>query len=411
MLDDQLAEHVPGCNMAFHRDVLLGIGGFDPQFRQAGDDVDICWRLIDAGHRIGFAAGAQVWHHRRATLRAYLKQQEGYGRSEAMLLFKHPRRFNALGASRWHGVIYGEGAVGFPVLPPTIYHGLRGSSPFQSIYRGNEFSLRIYPMLLEWHLVVLTLAVFGAFCRHPMLLIAIAMSVCSLAAATALAWTAVLPPAAPVWCRPLVFLLHCAQPVVRSWHRYTYRLLHKRLPDEPTTDLVPLLRTGIATRSIYWSSRKGIGREHLLNALTTEALAAHWHPIQDDEWASWDVLLNGDRWHNLLIWSATEELGNQRRFTRLRMRARTTLFARTLMAADVSIGLLALAAAAWHAAAISAVALLLLLFALMRSRTRCFARLASLLGCAARAAGFNPRLEPLHANDDLVCPEAEIVAT
>jgi hypothetical protein len=75
-----------------------------------------------------------------------------------------------------------------------------------------------------------------------------------------------------------------------------------------------------------------------------------------------------------------------------------TLFARTLMAADVSICLLALAA--WHAAAISAVALLLLLFVLMRSRTCCFARLASLLGCAARAAGFNPCVEPLHANDD-----------
>ena len=34
---------------------LEAIGGFDPQFRAAGDDVDICWRLQDAGGTIGFS--------------------------------------------------------------------------------------------------------------------------------------------------------------------------------------------------------------------------------------------------------------------------------------------------------------------------------------------------------------------
>src|SRR5262249_61062741 len=42
---DQVAEHVPGCNMAFCRDALLAISGFDPLYRKAGDDVDVCWRL------------------------------------------------------------------------------------------------------------------------------------------------------------------------------------------------------------------------------------------------------------------------------------------------------------------------------------------------------------------------------
>jgi GT2 family glycosyltransferase len=85
MLDDRRAEHVPGCNLAVRRDVLLNMGGFDVRFRQAGDDVDVCWRLLDAGHAIGYAPAAVVWHHRRATVRAYLSQQAGYGRAEAML--------------------------------------------------------------------------------------------------------------------------------------------------------------------------------------------------------------------------------------------------------------------------------------------------------------------------------------
>ena len=43
---------------AFERDALLALGGFDVQFRQAGDDVDICWRFLDAGMNIGYAPSA-----------------------------------------------------------------------------------------------------------------------------------------------------------------------------------------------------------------------------------------------------------------------------------------------------------------------------------------------------------------
>ena len=39
--------------MAFRKASLDAIGGFDPQFRIAGDDVDICWRLQDQGWTVG----------------------------------------------------------------------------------------------------------------------------------------------------------------------------------------------------------------------------------------------------------------------------------------------------------------------------------------------------------------------
>ena len=51
LLDDRIAEHVPGCNMAFRRDALLAIGGFNPVYLRAGDDVDVCWRLQAKGLR------------------------------------------------------------------------------------------------------------------------------------------------------------------------------------------------------------------------------------------------------------------------------------------------------------------------------------------------------------------------
>ena len=53
--------------------------------------------LQQAGHWISFAPAAMVWHHRRQTPRAYLRQQAGYGEAEALLRFKHPDRFNGRG--------------------------------------------------------------------------------------------------------------------------------------------------------------------------------------------------------------------------------------------------------------------------------------------------------------------------
>ena len=79
LLDDETAEHIPGCNMAFRKDALAEVGGFDPTYTAAGDDVDICWRLQALGYKLGFSPAAIVWHHRRKTVRSYLKQQMGYG--------------------------------------------------------------------------------------------------------------------------------------------------------------------------------------------------------------------------------------------------------------------------------------------------------------------------------------------
>ena len=54
LLSDTIAEHIPGCNMAFRCDRLEAVGGFDPRFRVAGDDVDVCWLLQREGWTLGF---------------------------------------------------------------------------------------------------------------------------------------------------------------------------------------------------------------------------------------------------------------------------------------------------------------------------------------------------------------------
>src|SRR6185436_7194520 len=126
LTSDREAEHIPGCNMAFRRSALEAIGGFDPRFRAAGDDVDLCWRLQEMGWKIGFHAGAMDWHHRRNSVRMYLRQQVGYGKAEALLEAKWPERYNALGHTSWTGKLYGRG----PTLPlwvqRHVYSGVMG---------------------------------------------------------------------------------------------------------------------------------------------------------------------------------------------------------------------------------------------------------------------------------------------
>lgn len=132
LFDDTTAEHLPGCNFALRREVLLETGGFDKRFHAAGDDVDVCWRLLDEGHELAFHPAACVFHDRRATILAYIHQQRGYGEAEALLYQKHPKRFRN-DSIRWEGFIY-SGAPLTVDSGSIIYHGPMGEAPFQMLH-------------------------------------------------------------------------------------------------------------------------------------------------------------------------------------------------------------------------------------------------------------------------------------
>jgi GT2 family glycosyltransferase len=154
LLSDEVAEHIPGCNMAFRREQLMAIGGFDPRFRVAGDDVDICWRFQERGWSLGFAPAAVVWHHRRNSIKAYFKQQHGYAKAEALLADKWPGKYNTAGHLTWQGRLYGRGIVEALFQRSRIYHGVWGSAPFQSVYQpspGQWLSLTLMP---EWYFLL-----------------------------------------------------------------------------------------------------------------------------------------------------------------------------------------------------------------------------------------------------------------
>ena len=233
LLSDQEAEHIPGCNMAFRKTCLQAIGGFDPQFRVAGDDADICWRLRQEGWTLGFSPAAMVWHHRRNSVGAYLRQQRGYGRADAMLGRKWPEKYNAVGYLRWAGRLYGRG---LPRLlgwrRERIFHGTWGTGLFQSVYQPASGGLGNLPLMPEWHLFGFTcaaLSVLGVDWSPlsfflPFLFFAVGASLlqAGLSAAHAPFTSTLKSPATRLKLCAKTALLHLLQPLARLSGRLSY---------------------------------------------------------------------------------------------------------------------------------------------------------------------------------------------
>lgn len=185
LVTDSLAEHIPGCNMCIRRSVLEELGGFDARFRTAGDDVDICWRILERGLGIRYHAGAFVWHYARFTGKAFWKQQTGYGKAEALLQAKWPEKYNSFGHLSWQGRIYGKGLMTPALLRSRIYHGVFGTAPFQLRDHASPGLVACLLMMPEWYgLIFLSmLLTFGGWFWQPLLLFSLVLSISILAPA------------------------------------------------------------------------------------------------------------------------------------------------------------------------------------------------------------------------------------
>ena len=335
MLTDRLAEHIPGCNMAFYKWALDEIGGFDPIFRSAGDDVDVCWRLQQHGHKIGFSPAGFVWHYRRSTARAYVKQQRGYGAAEAMLVRKHPEYFNFFGASIWHGRIYTAAKIGVTLRQPMIYHGTFASGFFQSIYSPPPSVALMLLTSLEYHvLVTLPLLVLGlAFLgvKVPLLLpLGVTSLGISLALCVAAAAQADLPKKKRrCWSRPLVALLFLLQPIVRGWARYAERLSLRQTPlaAHETLATLTLKKSRASFGELQYWSGSGTERLQFLTRIIEQLDQQGWQSKTDTGWNHFDVEIFGSRWCRLQLTTVAEAHHGGQQLFRCRLATSWSLLA------------------------------------------------------------------------------------
>jgi GT2 family glycosyltransferase len=364
LIDDEIAEHVPGCNMAFWTDRLRAIGGFDPVFTKAGDDVDVCWRFQEHGEKIVFSPSGMVWHHRRSTVSAYLKQQRGYGEAEALLRSKHPDKFRGFRSeSIWAGRIYTRAGLGVPVGKPVIHYGKFASGMFQTIYSPPRLWWPLLCLSLEWWLCIFALlgmamvfhpttivvprriqtaeqlweaweatfeATVASQVSNPLFVIPTLMLLTTLFVSYIAAKDA--RPAEHQrrwWSRVLIAAMHVAQPVERAYARYRTRF---------QTILVPVgmrqLRRSwearakriLGRRSLDLWSENGAGRDKLLEGLMSLAKEKQWNVRADSGWDPMDITFYGDRWCNIDLTTSSDNHGGNKILTRVRLRMRATLF-------------------------------------------------------------------------------------
>lgn len=289
LLTDTEAEHLPGCNLAIRKDVLDLVGGFREEFKTAGDDVDICWRLRETGRRLLFAPGAMVWHHRRFSIRAYLTQQFGYGRAEALLMQKHPERFGFLGGARWRGGIYGDHHPADYPVEGSIFHGPFGLGAFQVIYSSSSFRWWEWLTGLLWPALLLLALV----CQQTWL----ALSLLSFACWSAWRVSARNAAAAGIHGllnRLLLWWLSLLQPMVREWARLRGMLAlgarpsrHPLLPE-----IMPPVRphkVSISLGTLRFWSENGVTREAWLHEVRKALRSAHIIFREDDGWRWFDI--------------------------------------------------------------------------------------------------------------------------
>lgn len=73
-----------GCNMAYRREALDGVGGFDPGF-WPGEEMIASFRTEQGGHRLMFHPAAWVYHYPRQSIARFWKQIYGYGATRIRL--------------------------------------------------------------------------------------------------------------------------------------------------------------------------------------------------------------------------------------------------------------------------------------------------------------------------------------
>jgi GT2 family glycosyltransferase len=357
LLDDEVAEHIPGCNMAFRREALKAIDGFDPIFRAAGDDVDLCWRLQNKGYKIGFSPAAVVWHFRRNTIRDYLKQQRGYGKAETLLFFKHPSRFNVLGQSRWFGRIYGDLSSYLSSRQPKIYSGVFGRGLFQTLYQPPPSVLSCLPLTLEWNALSLVLLT-GALLFGGLFVLGAIPFVLTLSRCLASAMRArIAPQLRGLPATLLIATLIYLGPPIRTFERYRWRL--RRLREIKPVDLngptqdPRILWHERAFYLSYWNE-KGQEKETLLHAVMEFLLPRKYLIAMDQGWSQWDLEICQGPWVKAQVKTATENHGGTKRLLRVRCALRMSRISVTCLCVYVIMAAIAAAVAMPEIAATAA---------------------------------------------------------
>ena len=100
VLPHSTVSYVPSAAIVCRTSTIREVGGFD-ETMPSGEDVDLCWRLVEAGARLRYEPIARVAHDHRTELRDWIARKAFYGGSAAPLSVRHPDKTAPLVISGW----------------------------------------------------------------------------------------------------------------------------------------------------------------------------------------------------------------------------------------------------------------------------------------------------------------------
>ncbi|WP_293001109.1 mycofactocin biosynthesis glycosyltransferase MftF [Mycobacterium sp.] len=158
--------YVPSAAIICRASALRDINGFDETMR-SGEDVDLCWRLVEAGARLRYEPIAQVAHDHRTELRDWLTRKAFYGGSAAPLSVRHPDKIAPMMISGWALTAWILMAVGssFGYLASLFVAGLTGRRVAKSMH-GTETQMWDVVTVAARSLWSAALQLASAICRH-----------------------------------------------------------------------------------------------------------------------------------------------------------------------------------------------------------------------------------------------------
>ncbi len=106
--------YVPTACLLVRRDTLERVGGFDPGLRY-GEDVDLVWRLGEAGS-VRYQPAVTVYHPPRSTVATMAAQRRSYGSAAAPLAVKHGAAVAPARVSPWSLLVFSLAVAGRPLL-------------------------------------------------------------------------------------------------------------------------------------------------------------------------------------------------------------------------------------------------------------------------------------------------------
>jgi mycofactocin system glycosyltransferase len=109
---------VPSAALVVRRSALHP-GGFDEELR-LGEDVDLVWRLADAGWLVRYDPSVSVQHRTRTRLRSWLRRKVEYGSSAPDLEERHPGNLAPARPSAWSVATIALVAAGHPAVAAAV---------------------------------------------------------------------------------------------------------------------------------------------------------------------------------------------------------------------------------------------------------------------------------------------------